>query len=118
MMGSLCVRLSCWSDGGDGAGDEGGVLGLALDDDAERDDGIDIAAGDFLDEKGDLEGAGHFVVQDAEIGRNGLEFAPRMIDEPADVFAIVLAGDNGKGTPLADLAGAGWKGGGHEGRRR
>jgi hypothetical protein len=48
---------------GDGLGDQAGVLGLPLDDDAQRDDGGERAAlGDLLDHEGNLERARDFVI--------------------------------------------------------
>ena len=44
-----------------------------------------------------------------------LEFAPRVIDQPADELAIVLAGDDREGASLADVARAGWQEVGHAG---
>ena len=92
---------------GHGFGDERGVLGLALDDHAQRDDGIDSAAqGDFLHDERDFKSPRHLMRDDVERRRDCLEFAPRVVHEPVYKFAVVLAGDDGKSAPLADLAGS------------
>ena len=90
---------------GDGAGDQGGMLGLPFDDHAEGDDRVDPAAScDFLDDQRDLVSAGHFVHDHTEAGRDRFEFTTGVVDESCDEFPIILAGHNGERTPLANLA--------------
>src|SRR4030095_1180594 len=78
--------------------DEGGMLSLALDDNAKGEDGIDAPAhGDLLDEQRNLERSRHFLDGYIHAGPDRLEFPPCIFDETVDVSGVVLARHDGKG---------------------
>ena len=80
---------------GDGARDEFGMAGLALNHNAERDDGVDLGVlSDVFGANGDLKSSGNAVEGDCGTGENANKLLIRGLDESADKVLIIEAGDD------------------------
>jgi len=98
----------------DGAADEFRVLGFALDDDAESDDGVEIPAlGKLLHHERNLEGTGHRMAINLRAGHDLAQLFLVVLHQSLHEFVVILAGDDCHGAAVQNLARTIWKNAGH-----